>query len=215
VPDTDRSRYYAARFGFTPGIVLLLGFCGLLVAVMLLLSVDPILNLLRGQPVLDFRWWLAIALGSLVFWGGGGLFVLGGVLHHRVALRADQHGVALGRDMYRETPPAVAWADIEAIVIFDQPAQRTGHSTYVGLRLRPDAALSREVPKPGIVVRAIIRLGYPYVSLPVAVRSLQVFGWRLDRHRLVDTVGSYAPHVAVLEIDRYGDQRTLRASSSA
>jgi hypothetical protein len=110
----------------------------------------------------------------------------------QVALRLDRDGVTLGRTPF---PPrravTVPWADLQAIVIYQQMPATVGAPTLtrLGLRLRPSAVRPRGIPQPGSI-RA--RLNWK----PAEV-SRDTRGWSVDELQLRLALYAYAPHVGL------------------
>ncbi len=136
--------------------------------------------------------WLSIVIW--VFFGGGGLFFLVSTLRGSLALRVDGQGVTLGGlPMRRSTAAFVPWADIEAVVLFEQPVPMTGPMPYVGIKRR--AGTGRLPGAMGSLSKALI----PHVDGDVVAASRPINGWRLDRERLTAAVSAHAPQVPILE----------------
>jgi hypothetical protein len=202
------SRHYVTRFGFTPTLVFSLviffsiaaGFVWMATYVMK----DP-----GGQ---------AFALLTIAFFGGNGLFTLVGALRRGVALRMDDSGVTLGRTpglitdhgLFGRGPvTSVPWGDIDAVVLFDLTAPRSATQSFIGLRLRSGAIHPpREPTRLGIWRRVGIWMGQEPPPHDVNVYR-QIFGWRLDKVRLVKTVAACAKDVSVLEL-KSGHYQTIR-----
>ncbi len=120
-----------------------------------------------------------------------------------VAFRVDERGVTLGGApaKYARQTAFVPWQDIEAVVLWQQHLT-AGASTmdYVGLRRRAGAP-----PLPGqnasLDRQQTTRLA-GHVDHEVFLASRHINLWSLDRGRLAEAVGAFAPGVPVEEVSK-------------
>jgi hypothetical protein len=141
---------------------------------------------------------------ALVFGGGLAAFVVIAVAvavfvgrwvyasaTHRVAFRADRHGVTLGSQPYPlGRAVTIPWSDIERITV------TYGVRPYlwrIGLTLRRGAPMPRGIPRRGTVLGAAYRwrLWWLYNTSCDAGRWIQC--WTLDRTRLQAVILTYSP----------------------
>lgn len=138
---------------------------------------------------------------TIVLFGGGMLVVLWGVLGRRVALRVDADGVTLGGSpmRYRATTTVVPWADIVAVVLWQQVLPAGTLMPYLGLQRRPGAAPLAGPPgrRGGTVPAGLV----PDLPADVLMSGRAVNGWRLDRRGLARAVAVFAPDAWVLDHD--------------
>ncbi len=124
----------------------------------------------------------------------------GAVARRLVAFRVDDQGVTLGGApaKYARQTAFVPWGDIQAVLLWQQKTAGLSPMDYVGLRRRPGAPqlpgansrLSREQTS---------RLA-PHVDHDVFLASRHINLWKLDRRRLAEALGTFAPGVAVEEV---------------
>ncbi|MFG2500136.1 hypothetical protein ACGFSB_18235 [Streptomyces sp. NPDC048441] len=124
----------------------------------------------------------------------------GAATRRLVAFRVDDQGVTLGGApaKYARQTAFVPWRDIEAVVLWQQSTTGLSPMNYVGLRRRAgapqlpgaNAGLSRE------------RTGHlaPHIDHEVFLASRHINLWTLDRRRLAEAVGVFAPGVSVEEV---------------
>ncbi|MGX2998788.1 hypothetical protein JNUCC64_31730 [Streptomyces sp. JNUCC 64] len=115
----------------------------------------------------------------------------------RTAFRVDATGVLLGGHplRHRATTTRVPWADVRAVVLFDQPSgPRTAR---IGLALGPGAA-----PATGPLGRTVVSALVPGVPPEVTLVSRPVRLWRIDPVRLRAAVDALAPGVPVTDLRR-------------
>jgi hypothetical protein len=140
---------------------------------------------------------LGLRIFDLVFFGGGGLFMLSVAVSHRVALRVDGNGVTLGGvpPRYRRGTSFVPWADVESVVLWQQALPR-GSMPYVGLVRRPGAPplAGRAGQTSARLARALVP---EWISADTLMASRAVNGWSLDPSRLTAAVRHFAPNVPV------------------
>lgn len=135
---------------------------------------------------------------TIVFFFGGLLVVLWGLLLRRVAFRADAAGLTMGGSpwRYRATTAWVPWSDIVAVVLWHQVLPAGTLMPYVGLQRRPGAAPlaapNREPGAGGLV---------PDLPADILMSSRAVHGWQLDRRALARAVAAFAPDIWVLDHD--------------
>ncbi|MFD4140533.1 hypothetical protein [Streptomyces sp. NPDC058572] len=177
-----KSPVYEARFGWDRRTVGALTISVVFTAALVL----------PGTPL------LAQLLGIPLFAGGGLLMTLDS-LTRKVALRVDGTGVLLGGAplRHRSTTAHVPWADITAVVLWQQAVQNST-MPWVGVA-RHDGTAPLPGPGQGPRARAAMRFLVPNVPVDVAMASRAVNGWRLDRARLAAAVDHFAPGVPVVD----------------
>lgn len=140
-------------------------------------------------------------LPTVVLFAGGVLVVLWGVLGRRVAFRVDADGVTLGGSpmRYRATTTVFPWADIVALVLWQQVLPTGSLMPYLGLQRRPGAVPPAGFPgrRGGAVPAGLV----PDLPADVLMSGRAVDGWRLDRRRLARAVARFAPDAWVLDHD--------------
>jgi hypothetical protein len=138
----------------------------------------------------------ALRVTDIVFFGGGGVLMLGIVSTRRVALRVDSSGITLGGvpPRYRSGTRFVPWADIDKVVLWKQKLAYGSSMQYVGLVRRKDAPplAGRRVQFLGRVAAQALA---PQISGDTLMASRAVNGWRLDKDRLAAAVEHFAPGV--------------------
>jgi len=154
---------YEARFGLG-------GRTGLIIVIALVFAIlGVVLHLSTGLRIAD-----------IVFFGGGGLFMLGVAASHRVAIRVDASGVTLGGvpPRYRSGTRFVPWADIEKVVLWQQKLPRGGSMRYVGLVRRAGAPplTGRRAQFVGRVMAPAVARG---ISGDTLMASRAINGWSL------------------------------------
>lgn len=122
-------------------------------------------------------------------------------LSRRDALVVAENGITLGLlPPWSATGHAafVPWSDVEAIVLWRQPA---GFASvrYIGVERRTGAP-----PLPGSARNPILRrmnkaVVPTHVSEALVADSRMVGYWRLDKERLTSAVHHFAPHVQVVD----------------
>jgi hypothetical protein len=120
-----------------------------------------------------------------------------------VAFRVDEQGVTLGGApaKYQRQTAFVPWQDIQSVVLWQQHLTAGAPTmNYVGLRRRAGAP-----PLPGqnagLEPAQSTRLA-PHVDHEVFLASRHINLWFLDRDRLADAVGAFAPGVSVEEVSK-------------
>ncbi|MGW5865794.1 hypothetical protein ACWFRJ_26830 [Streptomyces sp. NPDC055239] len=124
----------------------------------------------------------------------------GAVTRRLVAFRVDEQGVTLGGApaKYARQTAFVPWQDIEAVVLWQQSTAGLSPMKYVGLRRRAGAP-----QLPGANARlSQERTGRlaPHIDHEVFLASRHINLWTLDRGRLAEAVGVFAPGVSVDEV---------------
>lgn len=132
---------------------------------------------------------LPIAIAVYLSFGVGGLLYLLDLLLRRVALRIDNRGITLGGPFYRRAT-TVPWADVAAVVLF-----RVKLVPYLGVELRYGAV----PPRRRSVVSDLASLLVRHIPSSAVENCVAVFGWSLDRDRLVAAVQSFAPSVEIVD----------------
>lgn len=144
-----------------------------------------------------------------------GVFLLANVLSaligRPVAFRADEWGVAIGGNpipfWYRASTRFVPWTQIEQVRIWhrDFPLTVGGRTLcnlnrlrYVGLVRRPNGP---PLSERGLLGSYANRPVYKGPSDIMAGAARVVSMWKLDRNRLELAVSTFAPGVAVIELD--------------
>jgi hypothetical protein len=134
-------------------------------------------------------------LPTLLLVAGGLLALVWGALNARVALRVDARGVTFGRSRRHLAPAIVPWADISAIVLWQQRRPEGSAVSFVGLLRRPGPA-----PELG-TSPAAAGTDAPEIPPDVIAASRPVRGWQLDRRDLARAAARLAPDVQVLDYD--------------
>lgn len=147
----------------------------------------------QGYPAFG---WFVTALFSLLV-----VFRIVQWTSRRVAFRVDATGVTLGI-----APPwpasriaSVPWSDLQRIVLWRQPANRTT-VPYIGVDRGEQAP-----PLPGSARSTFLRklnasAAPSHVPTHVVADSRPVNGWQLDRERLAAAVSRFAPHIEVVDL---------------
>jgi hypothetical protein len=139
-----------------------------------------------------------VRVTDLVFFGGGGLFLLAVAATRQVALRLDAEGITLGGTppRYRSGTRLVPWSEIDGVVLWRQHLPRGASMRYVGIVRRPDAPplAGQRAAAVGRVAASILTPGVP---ADVVMASRAVNGWRLDETRLAAAVHHFAPGVTI------------------
>ncbi|WP_433245012.1 hypothetical protein [Actinomadura nitritigenes] len=146
---------------------------------------------MTGIPI-----WFRVIFGILIGAATAGTLIT--MFSRRVALRIDANGITLttGPLFPKSGLLFAAWPEVEAIVLWKQPS--ANNMPYIGIRRRHDIQKS----KPAAHWKRIIALaGAPHIPSDLAAHSHQINGWRLDRARLTEAVGHFAPEVEIIEID--------------
>ncbi|GAA2378592.1 hypothetical protein [Dactylosporangium salmoneum] len=181
-----RDQSYVARFGWTRRDLLLLPACVLFVVAGIALATAG------GHPV----WGVLTTLLSLAYVV---LWILA-VLSRRAAFAVTADGIVLGQLPPRPVSGTafVPWTDIEAVILWRQPAGRTTVD-FVGLQRRTGAP-----PLPGSTtspaMRRLNRAVVPaIVPDDVIADSRPITFWRLDKRRLADAIDQFAPQVRIVD----------------
>lgn len=122
-----------------------------------------------------------------------------GLLRRRVALRVDAARVTLGGSplRYRATTAVIPWADIVAVLLWQQVLPAGTLMPYLGLQRRAGAApLAGPMARRGQAVAGGLA---PDLPASVMMASRAVNGWRLDRRGLARAVAGFAPSVLVVD----------------
>ncbi|GAA5071513.1 hypothetical protein [Nocardia iowensis] len=137
----------------------------------------------------------------LLLFGGGGLAFLFTLLSGRVALRVDRDGITLGGFPiwgYRRTTAFVPWAQITAVVLFEQRVPDGPPMPYIGLARREGAPRLPVIP--GLGMTRVNAHLIPHVPPDIVAASRPINGWGLDRAQLIESVTRNAPEVPVLDL---------------
>ncbi|WP_306359279.1 hypothetical protein [Nocardia sp. CC227C] len=173
---------YEARFGFDLRSTGILGICALFVVIAL---VVPDMS-------------VALQVITIVFFGGGGVFMAAGMASRELALRVDDDGITLGGPPLRrkDTTVSVPWSDIAAVVLFRQRVSHGASMRYIGVRRHEGLP---PLPRAqGMAAKAAPRL-IPHIPPDVIAASRPISGWRLDEDRLAAAVRQHAPHVPIVD----------------
>jgi hypothetical protein len=140
-------------------------------------------------------------LPTILVGGGGILIVLWGLIHRRVALRADTAGITLGGSplRYRATTTLIPWADIMNVILWEQVLPDGTLIPYVGLQRRPATIPPTEPAERRVQGEASGLLSD--IPADVGTASRAVTGWQLDRSGLTRAIASFAPEVTVWDYD--------------
>ena len=190
---------YVERYRFTPMLVLCtVLFLGIGASWAWIGAVSGLTDSLAG--------WLML-LVPIVFFGGGGLAMLLGPLLHGLALRVDQDGVTLGRELglmthnglwWRTPQVTVPWNDVDAVVLFSLANPKGGSVSCIGVRLRAGASLPPSEPT-GFVLWQRLNAALGQERPPEDVSFYrQIFGWEADKRRLRRAVKTHATGVEVM-----------------
>lgn len=124
----------------------------------------------------------------------------GAATRRLVAFRVDDQGVTLGGApaRYARQTAFVPWADIEAVVLWQQKSAGLSPMKYVGLRRRAGAP---QLPgaNAGLSREQTGRLA-SHVDHEVFLASRSINLWTLDRGGLAEALSAFAPGVAVEEV---------------
>jgi hypothetical protein len=198
LPATSSRRAYVVTYGYTPFVVF---FVPLAIAIAAFFLFGVVLSvrrfsLERSSDVLETLVLVVMFVGSAVFFGGAGLSYLVAAVTGRLALRVDSSGVTLGRAFLPTSAVFVPWRDIEHIVRF-AASNGAGTAQFIGVRLKPGAALPAGVPAPGSIMAKLRRLNAGFTPWPADLfRNTR--GWSLDDSLLSDMVRLHTSHVRIV-----------------
>lgn len=144
---------------------------------------------------------LIVSILLMGLFGGGAILFLAIMIRGNLALRIDSEGVTLGSSPLRREVPGrtVPWADIQAIVLFEQITYGPGRNnlSYVGIERRPGLE-----PLPGGPGARALRTSQaliPGIPRDVLATSVPVNGWSLDKGSLTRAIELNAPHIPLVD----------------
>jgi hypothetical protein len=174
---------YQERRGFTPKIIMVLVVAALFVAVAIVVPMGA-----------GLRW------TTIVFLGGGGLFVAWSARRRGVALRVDANGITLGGPpLRRASDRFVPWPLVSAVVLWKAQSGLTS-TRYLAV-VRTDGAPLDGRPlgtmgEVGATVAHTLIIG----SDPrLVTNSIHLNDWRLNPTDLVAALRRFAPHVTFVD----------------
>lgn len=136
---------------------------------------------------------------SALFFGACAIEFLTMILRRALGVLVDGEGITPGTSPVRREVPGrlVPWADVEAVVLYEQfvPSAVKQTMTYLGLRRRPGSA-----PLPGSPGQRSLRASevlIPGIPREVLAASVPVNGWRLDEERFVQVIEYNTPQLRV------------------
>ncbi|WP_280356406.1 hypothetical protein [Nocardia otitidiscaviarum] len=173
---------YEAHLGFDLRLMPALGGCALFVVAALFVPMTPV----------------ALQVATIVFFGGGGVLLIGAMMSRALALRVDDEGITVGGSPLTGNANLVfvPWAEVVAVILFRQRLSHGATMRYIGVQRR--ACLP---PLPRARGRTAKFAAYliPHVPPDVIAASRAISGWRLDADRLTAALQHHAPHVRLID----------------
>jgi len=171
---------YVERFGFSWRTGLRIAICVVFVVIALAVPMS-----------------IALRVAGVVFFGAGALVFVRVAASREVALRVNASGVTLGGSplRYAATTEHLPWADIEAMVLWEQHV-RTATLRYIGVQRGPHAPPPRGSRLGDTISTSLV----PHVPADLVRSSRLVAGWRLDARRLAEAVARFSPGTRIYSV---------------
>ena len=189
---TDHEDVYESRYGWTSSTTKAVAAGAIFVLVGLIPGIWTHRYRLDGI-LLPAGFAPTVRVIDFVFFGGGSLLVAWRALSHKILLRVDGNGIALGGNQ------PILWAEILTIELFTHTmaaGRRTVDQRHVAI-YRPAAS----GPSAGLSYKLRRTMSTPDGQLTAGVRSLH--GLDFDQAAFTAAVQRFAPQVTVVVDPRY------------